>query len=59
MIDLLKKNVKWVLSDTSEKAFKLLKKFISFEPISWFPDFDLPFEFHTNAFDYAVSGVLV
>nr|XP_016483866.1 PREDICTED: uncharacterized mitochondrial protein AtMg00860-like [Nicotiana tabacum] len=59
LTDLLKRNVKWVWSDSCGKAFYALKKAIASEPILKLPDFDLPFKLHTDASDYTVGGVLV
>ncbi|WMV13451.1 hypothetical protein MTR67_006836 [Solanum verrucosum] len=58
LIDFLKKDVKWVWSVMCEEAFQNFKKAIAFEPILKLPNFELPFEVHTDAFDKANEGVL-
>ncbi|XP_055806907.1 uncharacterized protein LOC129875648 [Solanum dulcamara] len=45
-------------SESREKAFNSLKKVVASELILRFPDFDLPFEVHTNTSDYGFGGVL-
>ena len=54
MTDLLKKDAKWVWSEQCEKAFQNLKNAIASEPILKLPDFELPFEVHTDASHKAV-----
>ena len=59
LTDLLKKDAKWVWSKQCEEAFQNLKNAIASKPILKFPDFELPFEVHTDASDKAIGGVLV
>lgn len=59
LTDLLKKDAKWVWSKQCEEAFQNLKNAIASEPILKLPDFELPFEVHTDASDKAIGGVLV
>ena len=59
LTDLLKKDQKWVWTDACQEAFEKLKVAVSSEPILKLPDFEKPFEVHTNAFDRAIGGVLV
>ena len=59
MTDLLKKDTKWVWSEWCDEAFQNLKNAIAYEPILKLPDFELPFEVHTDASDKAIGGVLV
>ncbi|KAG6472970.1 hypothetical protein ZIOFF_070450 [Zingiber officinale] len=40
-------------------AFEKLKMAIASEPVLCLPDFELPFEVHTDAFDRAIGGVLM
>ena len=40
-------------------AFKKLKLAVSSEPVLRLPDFEFPFEMHTDASDRALGGVLV
>ena len=57
--DLLKKDQKWYWTDECQEAFEKLKYVVASEPVLKLPDFELPFEVHTNAFDRAIRGVLV
>ena len=59
LTDLLKKDKKWVWTDACQEAFDKLKVAVSSEPVLRLPDFWLPFEVHTDAFDKAIGGVLV
>ncbi|XP_015084310.1 uncharacterized protein LOC107027747 [Solanum pennellii] len=59
LTNLLKKDAKWVWSERCEEAFQKLKDAIASEPILKLPDFELPFEVHTDASDKAIVGVLV
>ena len=59
LIDLLKKDKKWVWTDLCQEAFDKLKVAVSSEPVLRLPDFGLPFEVHTDASDKAIGGVLV
>ena len=43
LIDLLKKDAKWVWSDVCQEAFEKLKAAIASEPILRLPNFELPF----------------
>ena len=56
---LLKKDTKWVWSERCDEAFQNLKNAIASKPILKLPDFELPFEVHTDASDKAIGGVLV
>ena len=57
--DLLKNDKKWVETDACQEVFEKLKAAVSSEPMLCLPDFELPLEVHTNAFDKAIGGVLV
>ena len=59
LTDLLKKDTKWVWSEWCDEAFQNLKNAIASEPILKLPDFELPFEVHTDASDKAIGGILV
>ncbi|KAG6520213.1 hypothetical protein ZIOFF_017251 [Zingiber officinale] len=59
LTDLLKKNMRWDWSDACKEAFEKLKAAIASEPVLRLPDFELPFEIHTDASDRAIGGVLV
>ena len=59
LTDLLKNDKKWVWTDACQEAFEKLKVVVSSEPVLRLPDFELPFEVHTDASDKAIGGVLV
>lgn len=59
LTDLLKKDRKWVWSTECQEAFDKLKHAVASEPVLRLPDFELPFEVHTDASDRALGGVLV
>lgn len=59
LTDLLKKDRKWVWSPFCQEAFGKLKHAVASEPVLRLPDFELPFEVHTDASDRALGGVLV
>uniref|UniRef100_A0A3Q7G3D1 Reverse transcriptase/retrotransposon-derived protein RNase H-like domain-containing protein n=1 Tax=Solanum lycopersicum TaxID=4081 RepID=A0A3Q7G3D1_SOLLC len=56
---LLKKDTKWVWSERFGKAFQNLKEVIASKPILKLPDFELPFEVHTDASDKFIGGMLL
>uniref|UniRef100_A0A3Q7HKA4 Reverse transcriptase/retrotransposon-derived protein RNase H-like domain-containing protein n=1 Tax=Solanum lycopersicum TaxID=4081 RepID=A0A3Q7HKA4_SOLLC len=58
LTDLLKKDTKWVWSERCDEAFQNLKNAIASEPILKLPDFELPFEVHTDASDKVIGGIL-
>jgi hypothetical protein len=57
--DLLKKNRRWEWMVDSQQAFKKLKTAVASAPVLGLPDFEKPFEVHTDASDMAIDGVLV
>jgi hypothetical protein len=57
--DLLKKNWKWNWTDGYRWAFEKLKRAVTSAPVLKLPDFERPFEVHTDASDRAIGGVLV
>ena len=57
LIDLLKKDTKWVWSERCDEAFENLKNAIASEPILKLPNFELPLEVHTDASDKTFGGV--
>ena len=57
--DLLKKTTKWEWNERSQQAFNGLKNVVTKEPVLVLPNHDLPFEVHTDAFDFAIGGVLM
>ena len=46
-------------TDACQEAFEKLKAAVSSEPVLLLPNFELPFEVHTDASDKAIGGVLV
>lgn len=59
LTNLLKKTTKWQWAKMSQQAFDALKKDIIEEPILALPNHALPFKVHTDAFDFAIRGVLM
>ena len=57
--DLLKKSVSQVWDEYCISAFAELKEKLSSPPVLKFPEFDKPFEVHTDASDFAIGGVLM
>ena len=55
---LTSKNEKFIWTEESENAFKILKEKLINPPILGYPNFDLPFEIHTDASNTAVGMVL-
>lgn len=59
LMDLLKKNQKWEWTVECQGAFDKLKMAVTSAPVLGLPDFQKPFEVHTDASDRAIGGVLV
>ena len=59
LTNLLKNDKKWVWTNACQKAFEKLKAAVSSEPVLHLLDFELSFEVHIDAFNGAISGVLV
>jgi len=57
--DLLKKNRRWEWMVDCQQAFEKLKTAVASAPVLGLPDFEKPFEVHTDASDRAIGGVLV
>ncbi|KAK9157873.1 hypothetical protein Scep_004447 [Stephania cephalantha] len=57
--DLLKKDRAWAWTDRCDQAMAELRQVIASEPVLGLPNFDLPFEVHTDASDRALGAVLV
>ena len=53
-----KKNPKFKWTTAAQNAFEYLKQKIIEEPILARPNYDKPFILATDAFDYAISGIL-
>ena len=57
--DLLKKNLTLEWTESCEQAFQELKEKLSSPPALKFPEFEKPFEVHTDASDFAIGGVIM
>ena len=58
-MNLLKKDKHWECSDDCQEAFQKIKHAVTSEPVLRLPNFELPFEVHTDASNRAISRVLV
>lgn len=58
LMDLLKKDVKWVWVETSQTTFDKLELTVALEPMLRLPHFEKPFEVKPNASDKVIGGVL-
>nr|GEU98208.1 hypothetical protein CTI12_AA187700 [Tanacetum cinerariifolium] len=59
LTDLLKKNQAWIWDEECQAAFESLKKAVMEEPVLRLPDVTMPSELHTDAYDFAIGGVLM
>jgi len=59
LTDLLKKDKRWSWTDKCQVAFDDLKKRMVTAPILKLPNFERPFEVHTDASDFSIGGVLI
>ncbi|VFQ91468.1 unnamed protein product [Cuscuta campestris] len=59
LTDLLKKNRVWDWEDKCQAAFEELKEAVIKEPVLTLLDHTKPYEVQTDAFDYALGGVLM
>ena len=59
MSDLLKKNLTLEWTKSCEQAFQELKEKLNSPLVLKFPEFEKPFEVHTDASDFAIGGVLM
>jgi hypothetical protein len=59
VIELLKKENKYVWSDACDEAFKYLKKLLTTSPVLAQPDTTKPFDVYCDAFGTSLGGVLV
>ncbi|KAL3692137.1 hypothetical protein R1sor_005788 [Riccia sorocarpa] len=53
------KGAKIVWDQKAKEAFGRVKEILASEPVLKLPEFDKPFEVHTDASDFAIGGVLV
>ena len=59
LMNLLKKDKHWECSDDCQEAFQKIKHAVTSEPVLRLPNFELPFEVHTDASNRAIGRVLV
>jgi hypothetical protein len=59
VIELLKKENKYVWSDACDEAFKYLKKLLTTSPVLAQPDTTKPFDVYCDTFGTSLGGVLV
>ncbi|CAL9121110.1 unnamed protein product [Musa textilis] len=59
LTELLKKEQPWRWFDKCEAAFQDLKAVVLEESVLKLPDYERAFEVHTDAFDFAIGGVLI
>ena len=57
--DLLKKSVSEIWDEHCYRRFWELKRRLTSAHVLKFPEFEKPFEVHTNASDFAIGGVLM
>ncbi len=58
LTDLCSKQAKWKWGDKQTKAFQRIKNMISKETLLSYPQFDKPFEIHTDASDKQLGSVI-
>jgi hypothetical protein len=58
LIQLLKKNIKFVWTETCTKALDRIINILTTEPVLTHPDPEKPFELEVNASDYATGTIL-
>ena len=58
LTDLLKKDKHLEWTEACQEAFQDIKQAVTSEPVLRLPDFELPFEVHTDASNRALGGVL-
>lgn len=58
MTELLQKKVKWHWGEQQEQAFVELRTALASPPVLAFPNFNLPFELHTDASTFGISAIL-
>ena len=56
---LLKKSIKWEWKEEHEIAFNKLKSLLTSAPVLAFPDYNLPFEVHTDASMVGIGATLL
>jgi hypothetical protein len=60
LMNLLKKSaITYEWEEACDKAFETLKGILVKVPVLKLPDFDKEFEIHSDAFDFAIGGILV
>ncbi|KAE8689004.1 Detected protein of unknown function [Hibiscus syriacus] len=59
LTELLKKEKPWAWDQTCQEAFDKIKLLLSSEPALCLPNYNKPFEVHTDASDVAIGGVIM
>lgn len=59
LTNLTKKDHKWDWSCECQKAFEELKGRMMDQPVLALPNYELPYEVHTDASDFAIGGVIM
>eukprot|EP00980_Cylindrotheca_fusiformis_P030595 scaffold25084_cov269-Cylindrotheca_fusiformis.AAC.1 len=54
----MKKDVKWTWDDEHQKAFDTIKRVMSKETLLHYPNFNEPFEIHTDASLHQIGAVI-
>jgi transposase InsO family protein len=55
---LMRATSKWEWGPEQQRAYEKLREKLTSAPVLAYPDFDRPFELHTDASDYAIGAVL-
>ena len=58
LTSLMSKDAKFIWTEEHQKAFEQVKKVVSKETLLAYPDFNTPFEIHTDASDYQLGSVI-
>jgi hypothetical protein len=59
IIELLKKDIKYVWSKNCDEAFQMLKKLLTTSPVLAQPDIAKPFDVYCDASSTGLGGVLI
>src|SRR5712672_2775046 len=59
LLDLTKKAMPWIWTETQTKAFETLKTLMCSKPVLTQPQYDKPFVVHTDALAYGVGAILL
>ena len=58
LTSLMSKTATWKWTSIEQKTFDAIKKVVAKETLLTYPDFNLPFELHTNASDNQLGAVI-